>query len=179
MGLPGPLGPLGRKGQLGLNGDPGPPGPRGHSPNTLLTIHSQTNSNLECPRNGSLLWNGFSLIFTDGNDFGHGQDLGAPGSCLRMFNPVPLMMCNRHTDGRCDYNFRNEYSYWLASQLGESDQDIPEGTEVAYVPRCTVCEIDTPTLTIHSQSNKTAPCPPTWVPLWEGYSYLMVSHCHI
>ena len=125
------------------------------------------------------LWNRFSLIFTDGNDFDHGQDLGAPGSCLRMFNPVPLMMCNRHTDGRCDYNFRNEYSYWLASQLGDSDQDIPEGTEVAYVPRCTVCEIDTPTLTIHSQSNETAPCPPTWVPLWKGYSYLMVNHCHI
>ena len=98
---------------------------------------------------------------------------------MRMFNPVPLMMCNRRTDGRCDYNFRNEYSYWLASQFGATDEDIPVGTEAAYVSRCSVCEIDTPTLTIHSQSNETAPCPPTWVPLWDGYSYLMVSRSHI
>ena len=93
-------GPPAARVQPGTNGDPGLPGPRGHSPNTLLTIHSQTNSNPECPRNGTLLWNGFSLIFTDGNGFGHGQDLGAPGSWRgRMFNPVPLMMCNRRTDG--------------------------------------------------------------------------------
>ena len=72
-----------------------------------------------------------------------------------------------------------EYSYWLASQFGATDEDIPEGTEAAYVSRCSVCEIDTPTLTIHSHNNETTPCPPTWVPLWEGYSYLMVSRSTI
>ena len=116
-GFPGPPGQPGRKGEPGEDGQPGPPGPIGRSPNTLITVHSQTNSTPPCPDNGTLLWNGFSLIFTDGNGYDHGQDLGAPGSCVRRFNPVPLMMCNGRTNGRCDYNFRNEYSYWLASQF--------------------------------------------------------------
>ena len=173
-GFPGPPGQPGRKGEPGEDGQPGPLGPIGRSPNTLITVPSQTNSTPPCPGNGTLLWNGFSLIFTDGNGYGHGQDLGAPGSCVRRFNPVPLMMCNGRTNGRCDYNFRNEYSYWLASQFQPQDQTIPEDAQEEYVSRCSVCEIEEPTLTIHSQTGEVPTCPPTWESLWEGYSYLMV-----
>ena len=176
-GFPGPAGEPGRKGVPGNDGMKGVPGRRGISPSTLLTIHSQTNDTPSCPENGTELWQGYSLVFTDGNGFGFGQNLGAPGSCVRMFNPVPLLMCNGRTNGKCNYNFRNEYSYWLASNFTTENGEIPNSQSemVNFVSRCAVCEIDTPTLAIHSQTTEKPECPNNWEFLWDGYSYLMVS----
>ena len=52
-------------------------------------------------------------------------------------------------------------------------QGIAEGQEEVYVSRYSVCEIDVPTLTIHSQTGVVLTCLPIWVRVWEGYSYLM------
>ena len=174
-GIPGMKGEPGDDGQPGPPGGDGPPGPRGNPASTLITVHSQTNSTPTCPENGTLLWNGFSLVFTDGNGYGHGQDLGASGSCMRRFNAVPHLMCNGRINGRCNYNLRNEYSYWLSSQADPQEGEIPIDSTEHYVSRCAVCEIDTPTIAIHSQTNETPSCPPTWESLWTGYSYLAVS----
>ncbi len=67
----------------GLKGDPGRPGAPGHPGSTLPTgfmvvKHSQTTSVPQCPA-GSELWRGYSLLYLEGNERAHSQDLGRYG----------------------------------------------------------------------------------------------------
>lgn len=93
MGPPGPSGPPGLQGLLGppglpgLDGPEGPPGPRGETgapceapadylTGILLVKHSQTNEVPSCDGGHIKLWEGYSLLYTDGDERAHSQDLG-------------------------------------------------------------------------------------------------------
>jgi len=69
-GLPGQDGLNGRDGQDGV------PGVSGFYNGYFLTRHSQTNYVPECPEGLHKMWDGYSLLFVQGNERAHGQDLG-------------------------------------------------------------------------------------------------------
>ncbi|KAB7504338.1 Collagen alpha-3(IV) chain [Armadillidium nasatum] len=112
-GFPGPQGLSGDEGPQGFPGPPAPPGPPPRSRGVLITRHSQTTTTPECPTGTSLLWEGYSLLHVTGDHNSHGQDLGAPGSCLRIFHPMPYLFCN--LNNVCNFAQRNDYSYWLST----------------------------------------------------------------
>lgn len=77
--------PLFFKGPPGLNGLPGlkgKPGDRGTAASGtrmqgfVFTRHSQTTAVPSCPEGTQALYSGFSLLFVQGNERAHGQDLG-------------------------------------------------------------------------------------------------------
>lgn len=91
----------GDKGEKGNIGNPG------LNRLDIFAIHSQEESVPECPSGTTKLWDGYSLVFTIGNGYGHGQDLGRPGSCLRKFLHLPFFQCQgRDEAGECNYGFR-------------------------------------------------------------------------
>jgi len=57
---------------------PGIPGRQGPDyPNGLLLVrHSQSSRIPDCPNGMAKLWDGFSLLYLDGNEMSHNQDLG-------------------------------------------------------------------------------------------------------
>lgn len=68
-GLPGPVGPP------GVPGGPGRPG--GVLPSGFLLVrHSQTTEIPQCPLGQAKLWDGYSLLYLEGNERAHNQDLG-------------------------------------------------------------------------------------------------------
>lgn len=69
-GYPGPPGPDGFPGQVG------PPGPSSMDHGFLVTRHSQTVEVPFCPQGTSLIYDGYSLLYVQGNERSHGQDLG-------------------------------------------------------------------------------------------------------
>lgn len=66
-GLPGPD---------GLQGPPGPPGTSSIAHGFLITRHSQTTDSPQCPQGTVQIYEGFSLLYVQGNKRAHGQDLG-------------------------------------------------------------------------------------------------------
>ena len=103
----GGMGPMGPPGSPGSNGTMGPTGPQGgpgqdglpgipgatHA-GWLLTRHSQTTHIPLCPENHTALYSGYSFLQSHGNGYGQAQDLGKPGSCLRVFSTMPYMHCS-------------------------------------------------------------------------------------
>ena len=161
-GMKGEIGNMGMKGQQGETGG-------------IVTVHSQSDDVPQCPPDSMLLWSGYSLVFTDGNGYGHGQDLGRPGSCVQRFNTIPFMMCQgRGEHGLCSYSFRNEFTYWLATMNDTFHGNVPSNETEEFISRCSVCRIDASVLAVHSQSASVPDCPMNWISLWDGYSYLMV-----
>lgn len=89
-GLPGPIGLKGDRGVSGLPGPPGIPGARGapgpaglpgipggdYLMGILLVKHSQSNYVPQCPQGMEKLWEGYSLLYIQGNEKSHNQDLG-------------------------------------------------------------------------------------------------------
>ena len=65
------LGPKGAMGDSGVPGENGRALPTGF----LLVKHSQTTDVPRCPA-GEELWNGYSLLYLEGNERAHNQDLG-------------------------------------------------------------------------------------------------------
>ena len=65
-------GPKGGAGLPGLAGQRGPILPTGN----MLVRHSQTVEIPVCPAGGSKLWEGYSLLYLEGNEKAHSQDLG-------------------------------------------------------------------------------------------------------
>lgn len=84
QGRKGDWGPIGVSGAPGRSGPVGPPGPPGRSgpPSTdiftgfLLTRHSQDVREAMCPAGTRTLWQGYSLLYIEGNEKSHHQDLG-------------------------------------------------------------------------------------------------------
>lgn len=65
---PGPPGPI---------GDPGPKGVGpGYLSGFLLVLHSQTDGEPTCPMGMPRLWTGYSLLYVEGQERAHNQDLG-------------------------------------------------------------------------------------------------------
>lgn len=112
-GYPGLQGMKGDRGRPGFPGSPAPPGPGPKSRGFFFTRHSQSERIPVCPRGSEPMWTGYSLLHVMGNAKAHGQDLGAPGSCLKRFNTMPYLFCN--LNDVCDYAQRNDYSYWLST----------------------------------------------------------------
>lgn len=65
---PGPPGPVGDPGPEGF----GPVYPSGF----LLVLHSQTDGEPTCPAGMPRLWTGYSLLYLEGQERAHNQDLG-------------------------------------------------------------------------------------------------------
>ncbi len=61
-------------GPQGQVGDRGPPGP--FSSGFLLVKHSQSDVVPTCPKGLTELWNGYSLLYLEGQERAHTQDLG-------------------------------------------------------------------------------------------------------
>lgn len=72
-GVAGRRGPLGAKGAKGVSGSQG--SSVDHS-GFLFTKHSQSVLVPECPAGSTKMYSGYSLLFINGNNRAHGQDLG-------------------------------------------------------------------------------------------------------
>lgn len=86
-GLPGLPGPVGTPGLPGLQGPVGAPGLVGepgapcettpdYLTGILLVKHSQSQSVPVCEPGHIRIWEGYSLLYTDGDERAHSQDLG-------------------------------------------------------------------------------------------------------
>ncbi|KAI0222491.1 Collagen alpha-2(IV) chain [Lamellibrachia satsuma] len=197
-GLQGPVGPSGESGKPGLpgldglpgpHGQPGPVGPPGLPGPTLptgflLVEHSQRTDVPRC-RAGTKLWDGYSLLYLEGNERAHSQDLGWAGSCLTMlcgvpgwagsclqrFNTMPFVFCN--FNNLCNYASRNDKSYWLSTTAPIPMMPVGEGDIIPYISRCVVCDIPANVIAVHSQTIQVPNCPRGWKSLWIGYSFAM------
>ena len=67
----------------------------------------------DCPFGMTKIWDGYSLLYVQGNGRAHGQDLGQPGSCIRKFSTMPFLFCN--IQNQCRVAARNDYSFWLST----------------------------------------------------------------
>ena len=72
----GPPGSDGLPGLKGRPGDTGPPAAGTVMRGFVFTRHSQTTAIPSCPEGTEPLYSGFSLLFVQGNEHSHGQDLG-------------------------------------------------------------------------------------------------------
>ncbi|KAG5893434.1 hypothetical protein JTB14_017874 [Gonioctena quinquepunctata] len=173
QGLQGLAGAKGYRGAIGFRGEPAPQYNGPTSRGFYFTRHSQSEIVPICPKNTVKMWEGYSLLHIMGNERAHGQDLGAPGSCLRKFNTMPFLFCN--LNNVCDYAQRNEYSYWLSTTepMPMTMTPIDAQNVQRYISRCSVCEAPTRVIAIHSQTITVPQCPNGWEELWAGYSFMM------
>ncbi len=144
-GIPGQPGPQGIIGLPGLDGSLGPQGLPGFQ-TELITRHSRSSQVPQCPTGSSNLWQGYGLSGLDTQTVGQAQS----GSCLRQFSPHPLFT-------------------WIGIGNTEADRT---NYGMKDVSRCSVCSVNSAVVTVHSQSSSTPVCPPSWSPLWTGYSFL-------
>lgn len=175
-GLLGPSGPRGYPGPPGPDGVPGqvgPPGPSSMEHGFLVTRHSQSVEVPQCPEGTSVIYDGYSLLYVQGNERSHGQDLGTAGSCLRKFSPMPFLFCN--INNVCNFASRNDYSYWLTSPEPMPMNMAPiTGQSIRpFISRCSVCEAPAMVIAVHSQNIMIPSCPNGWDSLWIGYSFVM------
>ncbi|XP_067851205.1 collagen alpha-2(IV) chain-like [Heptranchias perlo] len=180
-GPPGPPGDPGEPGQQGITGNQGPPGHQGPPGNQgacppfsagfLIVVHSQSQKIPTCPQNMPSLWQGYSLLYLEGQEKSHNQDLGLAGSCLPMFSTMPFAYCS--IDEVCHYATRNDKSYWLSTSAPTPMMPLVEHEIEPYISRCSVCEAPSVAVAVHSQDQTIPPCPSGWISLWTGYSFLM------
>lgn len=187
-GLPGPEGPRGMKGERGFDGAPGLPGQRGfdgtkgepgracsdqeqHFSGTLIVRHSQTSIVPRCEAGHFRLWEGYSLLYVEGNEKAHHQDLGLAGSCVRRFSTMPFMFCD--FNNVCNYASRNDKSYWLSTNDPIPMMPVADSAIRPYISRCVVCEAPANVIAVHSQALSIPDCPNGWSGLWIGYSFVM------
>lgn len=161
----------------GLKGHQGFPGPAGdvganYLTGILLVRHSQAPEAPRCPLNMVELWSGYSLLYIEGNEKAHNQDLGFAGSCLRRFSTMPFLFCDFNSV--CNYASRNDKSYWLSTNAPIPMMPVSEEAIKNYISRCTVCEAPANVIAVHSQTLEIPYCPTNWTSLWIGYSFAMV-----
>uniref|UniRef100_A0A8C6ZBM4 Collagen IV NC1 domain-containing protein n=1 Tax=Nothoprocta perdicaria TaxID=30464 RepID=A0A8C6ZBM4_NOTPE len=179
VGFPGDLGPIGPKGDRGVTGQPGRPGSpglpgmpgRSVSIGYLLVKHSQSEQEPMCPVGMNKLWSGYSLLYFEGQEKAHNQDLGLAGSCLARFSTMPFLYCN--PGDVCYYANRNDKSYWLSTTAPLPMMPVAEEEIKPYISRCSVCEAPAVAIAVHSQEASIPRCPEGWRSLWIGYSFLM------
>uniref|UniRef100_A0A8C8RBQ9 Collagen IV NC1 domain-containing protein n=1 Tax=Pelusios castaneus TaxID=367368 RepID=A0A8C8RBQ9_9SAUR len=175
-GKPGIPGSPGLTGFPGVQGLPGPPGISIPGPTRrgfIFTRHSQSTKIPACPSGTAELYSGYSLLFVQGNEQAHGQDLGTIGSCLQRFTTMPFLFCN--TNDVCSFASRNDYSYWLstAAPMPADMAPISGRALVPYISRCIVCEGPGMVIAVHSQTTAVPLCPQGWISLWKGFSFVM------
>lgn len=136
----------------------------------LLVMHSQSKRVPSCPPNMRVLWEGYSLLYLEGQEKAHTQDLGQAGSCMRVFSTMPFSSCNM---GTCSYASRNDKSYWLSTTAAVPSVPVDGPSIEDHISRCVVCEAPSSPVALHSQTSNQPECPPSWRSLWTGYSFLM------
>ncbi|MEQ2263600.1 Collagen alpha-2(IV) chain, partial [Xenotaenia resolanae] len=163
----------GMEGQRGRPGGPGLPGMAGRSISVgyLLVKHSQSEQTPMCPVGMSKLWDGYSLLYLEGQEKAHNQELGLAGSCLLRFSTMPFLYCN--PGDICYYASRNDKSYWLSTTAPLPMMPVEEKEIKPYISRCSVCEAPSVAIAVHSQDITIPQCPVGWRSLWIGYSFLM------
>lgn len=117
-----------------------------------------------------VLWRGFSLLYLEGQERAHTQDLGQAGSCVRIFSTMPFSSCN---SAHCSYSSRNDKSYWLSASGAVPVGPVAGARIAEHISRCVVCEAPSSAVALHSQAPRPPLCPPSWTPLWSGFSFLM------
>lgn len=154
-------------------GRPGAPGPVGRSSGIGFTMvkHSQNSQIPMCPQGMAKLWDGYSLLYVEGQEKAHNQDLGQPGSCLPRFSTIPFLYCS--PSEVCYYASRNDKSYWLSTTAPIPMMPVSENQIQPYISRCAVCEAPSQAVAVHSQDTTIPNCPSGWRSLWIGYSFLM------
>lgn len=140
---------------------------RGH----FITRHSQSRDVPGCPAGTFELWRGYSMLYAQGNERAHHQDLGDSGSCLQRFSTMPFLFCN--FNNVCNYASRNDKSFWLTTSEPLPMSPLMNRAIEPYISRCAVCEAPTRSLAVHSQSLEIPTCPSGWRSLWTGYSFAM------
>uniref|UniRef100_A0A8C8DUG4 Collagen IV NC1 domain-containing protein n=1 Tax=Oryzias sinensis TaxID=183150 RepID=A0A8C8DUG4_9TELE len=183
-GTPGFRGNFGQMGHPGLEGMEGTPSTVSLQRYTrlylnddhisvgyLLVKHSQSEEKPMCPVGMSKLWDGYSLLYFEGQEKAHNQDLGLAGSCLPRFSTMPFLYCN--PGDICYYASRNDKSYWLSTTAPLPMMPVEENEIKPYISRCSVCEAPSVAIAIHSQGIDIPQCPAGWRSLWIGYSFLM------
>uniref|UniRef100_A0A667ZHW8 Collagen IV NC1 domain-containing protein n=1 Tax=Myripristis murdjan TaxID=586833 RepID=A0A667ZHW8_9TELE len=173
-GNPGfPRGYPGPPGSDGPQGPPGLPGTASTAHGFLITRHSQGQDVPFCPDGTNMIYDGYSLLYVQGNERAHGQDLGTAGSCLRRFSTMPFMFCN--INNVCNFASRNDYSYWLSTPepMPMSMAPITGESIKPFISRCAVCEAPAMVIAVHSQTIQIPSCPASWDALWIGYSFMM------
>lgn len=138
--------------------------------------HSQSTIVPDCPPGQARLWDGYSLLYIEGNEKAHHQDLGFAGSCIRRFSTMPFLFCD--INDVCNYASRNDKSYWLSTNGPIPMMPVSEDAIRQHISRCTVCEAPTNVIAVHSQTIDIPSCPNGWSSLWIGYSFVMVSFTH-
>lgn len=188
-GIPGQPGLPGLKGERGLDGLPGAAGAIGYTgakgeagasceatpdylTGILLVRHSQSVDVPSCEPGHVKLWDGYSLLYIEGNEKAHHQDLGFAGSCVRKFSTMPFLFCD--FNNVCNYASRNDRSYWLSTSAPIPMMPVEETAIRQYISRCVVCEAPANVIAVHSQSLTLPECPNGWGSLWIGYSFVMV-----
>lgn len=80
-------------GESGLSGEPGLPGPRKHlNYGFMLVRHSQTKRIPSCPLGMRVLWVGYSLLYLEGQEKAHTQDLGTfTHPCMQTRRTSPVL----------------------------------------------------------------------------------------
>lgn len=136
-----------------------------------LVKHSQSEQVPLCPAGMSQLWVGYSLLFVEGQEKAHNQDLGFAGSCLPRFSTMPFIYCN--INEVCHYARRNDKSYWLSTTAPIPMMPVSQTQIPQYISRCSVCEAPSQAIAVHSQDITIPQCPLGWHSLWIGYSFLM------
>jgi len=126
----------------------------------------------ECPAGQARLWDGYSLLYIEGNEKSHHQDLGFAGSCIRKFSTMPFLFCD--INDVCNYASRNDKSYWLSTNGPIPMMPVSEEAIRQHISRCVVCEAPTNVIAVHSQTVDIPSCPAGWSSLWIGYSFVMV-----
>ncbi|TRY56821.1 hypothetical protein DNTS_004092 [Danionella cerebrum] len=175
-GDPGPQGiqgPPGFQGSQGKPGSPGIPALRGRSASIGYTLvkHGQSTRVPMCPEGMTRLWEGYSLLYVEGQEKAHNQDLGLPGSCLPHFSTIPFLYCT--VNEICYYASRNDKSYWLSTTAAIPMMPVANRDIAPFISRCSVCEAPSLAIAIHSQDQSIPMCPQGWRSLWIGYSFLM------
>lgn len=170
-GLPGPIGLPGLKGSTGATGQTGPAG-GDYLTGILVVKHSQTEEVPQCPLGMSKVWDGYSLLYIEGNEKSHNQDLGIAGSCLRRFSTMPFLFCD--FNNVCNYASRNDKSYWLSTNAPIPMIPVSDDNIRQHISRCAVCESPANLIAVHSQTVDIPDCPNDWTAIWVGYSFAMV-----
>lgn len=132
--------------------------------------HSQSRTVPPCPPGTRVLWAGYSLLYLEGQEKAHTQDLGQAGSCLRLFSTMPFSSCN---SGSCSYAGRNDKSYWLSTAATGTGTPVSGSAIQDLISRCSVCQARSAVAALHSQTAQTPTCPAGWTSLWTGFSFLM------
>jgi len=111
------------------------------------------------------------MLYLEGSERAHGQDLGSAGSCARKFNSMPFLYCN--PNGNCRYAGRNDKSYWLTTNERIPLKPVDVNNVEKYISRCSVCEAPSLAIAVHSQTTLDPNCPVGWNSMWMGYSFVM------